>query len=105
MLVDNPGVVTVSQTASPKQTLRQKTQRALGTLPPFSPILMRLLATLAEEPGHGVRQGHAVNSRSGVPAGYQVLRPITGRGVPGTGMMRMRSAEHQREVRCPWCGY
>jgi HD-like signal output (HDOD) protein len=42
-------VVTVSQTAPLKQNLKQKTQRALGTLPPFSPILMRLLATLAEE--------------------------------------------------------
>ena len=42
-------MVTLSQTASPKQTFKQKTQRALGTLPPFSPILMRLLATLAEE--------------------------------------------------------
>lgn len=42
-------MVTLSQPASPTQILKQKTHRALGALPPFSPILTRLLATLAEE--------------------------------------------------------
>jgi HD-like signal output (HDOD) protein len=42
-------VVTLSQTASPEQVRKQKTLQSLGSLPPFSPILTRLLATLAEE--------------------------------------------------------
>jgi HD-like signal output (HDOD) protein len=42
-------VVTLSQTASPEQVRKQKALQSLGALPPFSPILTRLLATLAEE--------------------------------------------------------
>jgi HD-like signal output (HDOD) protein len=59
LLSDNPDVVPLSQhyplsqsdmdTPSPQQDLKQKALRSLGSLPPFSPILTRLLATLAEE--------------------------------------------------------
>ncbi len=38
-----------SDTASPERVRKQKALQALGALPPFSPILTRLLATLAEE--------------------------------------------------------
>ncbi len=49
MTADSTGVVTLSQAASPEQTRKQKTLQSLRALPPFSPILTRLLATLAEE--------------------------------------------------------
>jgi HD-like signal output (HDOD) protein len=42
-------VVTLSQAVFPEQVRKQKTLQSLGALPPFSPILTRLLATLAEE--------------------------------------------------------
>ncbi len=48
-MADKTGVVQLTDTSTPPSVLKAKALRALGNLPPFSPILNKLMATLAGE--------------------------------------------------------